>query len=277
MVTLSGAASTAVRDLLAGPPRPWRVLGVHPRCVYLLAGSELVALESADAVGLPCAVRLAVVGSDGVLTRVRRGDRAEVGGGVLRAGPVTVRVTRWWSPRPPRAGWSAARRETLARLLAGHPSPVPADGEVGDLLGRGPGLTPAGDDLLAGLLVGLHHRSELRDPLAAEVARLARTRTTTLSATLLRHAAAGHAIPAVTAVADALAGAGQDGDLEIALDRLLRVGDTSGAALAWGLLRAAREAATSRPRETVTSGGGPPGLTPRTPHPAEWDDRLGAA
>jgi hypothetical protein len=239
----AGAASTALRDALSGPPRSARVLGVHPSCVYLLAGSELVAVETSDALGLPCAVRLAAVRADGPFAGVRREHSAEVGDGGLRAGPLTVRVARWWAPRPPRAGSSAGRTDRLAELLAGHPAAVPVDGEVGDLLGLGPGLTPAGDDVLAGLLVGLHHRPDLRDPLAVEVARLAPTRTTALSAALLRHAAAGHGAPTLTAVADALTGAGEDSDLDTALDRLLAVGDTSGTALAHGLLRAGRIAA----------------------------------
>jgi hypothetical protein len=239
----AGAASTALRDVLSGPSRSAWVLGVHPSCVYLLAGSELIALETSDALGLPCAVRLAAVRSEGPFARVRRDDSAEVGDGLLRAGPVTVRVVRWWAPRPPRAGRSVDRTDRLAGLLARHPAPVPVDGEVDDLLGLGPGLTPAGDDVLAGLLVGLHHRPDLRDPLAADVARLAPARTTALSAALLRHAAAGHAVPTLTAVADALTGAGEDGDLEAALSRLLSVGNTSGTALAHGLLRAGRIAA----------------------------------
>lgn len=243
MPILAGAASTALRDVLSGPLRSARVLGVHPSCVYLLAGSELLALETSDALGLPCAVRLAAARADGPFAGVRRDDAAEVGEGHLRAGPVTVRVARWWAPRAPRAGRSAARNERMADLLAGHPAPVRVDGGVGDLLGLGPGLTPAGDDVLAGLLVGLHHRPDLRDPLAEEVARLAPTRTTALSAALLRHAAVGHAAPSVTSVADALTGAGQDGDLDAALGRLLAVGDTSGTALAHGLLRAGMIAA----------------------------------
>ena len=48
-----GAASSALRDVLSGPPRTARVLGVHPSCVYLLAGSELVALEAFPAGALP--------------------------------------------------------------------------------------------------------------------------------------------------------------------------------------------------------------------------------
>ena len=107
------------------------------------------------------------------------------------------------------------------------------------LLGLGPGLTPAGDDLLAGLLVGLSARPDLRDPLAAAVQRHAPARTTWLSAELLRLAAAGLAAPAVVAVADALAGHGGDDALPRALPALLAVGHTSGPALARGLLLAA--------------------------------------
>jgi hypothetical protein len=107
-----------------------------------------------------------------------------------------------------------------------------------DLVGRGPGLTPAGDDLLAGLLVGLAGRPDLRDPLAAAVLAAAPRRTTWLSAELLAHAAHGRAAPAVVAVADALA-YGDDDALPRALPALLAVGHTSGAALARGLLLAA--------------------------------------
>lgn len=243
MPLLAGAAPTALQDLLSGPPRRGRVVGVHPSCIYLLVHAELVALETSDALGLPCAVRLAAARADGVLAGVHRDDDAEVGGRVLRAGPVTVRVARWWSPRPPRAGGSAERRQRLADLLIRHPAPVPVDGSPDELVGLGPGLTPAGDDVLAGVLVGLHHHPGLRGPLADDVSRLAPTRTTALSGALLRHAAAGRAVPAVTAVADALTGAGPDSALDVALRRLLAVGDTSGTALAHGLLRASELAA----------------------------------
>jgi hypothetical protein len=57
---LPGAASAAVRDLLAGPARRGRVLGVHPACVYVRVDDEMVAVETADGLGLPCAVRLGV-------------------------------------------------------------------------------------------------------------------------------------------------------------------------------------------------------------------------
>ena len=99
--------------------------GVHPSCVYLLAGSELSRWRPRTRCGLPCAVRLAAVRADVPFAAVRRDDSAEVGDGLLRAGPVTVRVARWWSPRPPRAGRSAGRADRLTGLLAGSPSTGP--------------------------------------------------------------------------------------------------------------------------------------------------------
>jgi hypothetical protein len=78
----------------------------------------------------------------------------------------------------------------------------------------------------------------------------AAARTTTLSAALLRHAAAGMALPAVVDVADALAGHGPD-DFGPAVARLVAVGHSSGAALAHGLLRGARTVAGSPDQEAA--------------------------
>lgn len=252
MPTLPGAATTVLRDLLRGPETAGRVVGVHPTCVYVVTGDELVAIETADALGLPCAVRLGVDRSQQPFAGVRLGDRAVVGGNRVVAGSLTVPVVRWWSPPRPRRGQVLRSRvDELARLLTGQQAPVLVDGSVRALLGRGPGLTPAGDDVLAGMLVALHHREDLRRPLADEVARLAPGRTTTLSAALLRHAASGAALPAVLDVADALTGHGSDVDLTRAVTRLLAVGHSSGAALAHGLLRGARTVAGTAEEEAA--------------------------
>ena len=79
----------------------------------------------------------------------------------------------------------------------------------------------------------------------AAIQRHAPARTTWLSAELLRLAAAGLAAPAVVAVADALAGHGDDDAVPCALPALLAVGHTSGPALARGLLLAAATTARS--------------------------------
>lgn len=257
MTLLPGAASTTLRDVLTGPPRAAHVVGVHPACVYLAAGDDVLAVETADAIGLPCAVRLGVDAANGPLSAVRRNAPALVGGGRLSLGPVTVEVTRWWRPRRVRAADGAdpfaasvqAAAEAalaLADALSAHPAPVPVEAPARKLVGLGPGLTPAGDDVLAGILVGVHHVPALRDPLAAEVLSLVGTRTTALSAALLRHAVAGHGVPPLLDLADLLSGRARPGgqtSLTSSLERLLGVGHSSGTALAWGLLRGARAVA----------------------------------
>ena len=256
MPSLPAAAPLPARDLLSGPPRTGRVAGVHPSCVYVVtdpAGPPVVAVETADALGLPCALRLGLDRADRPFAGVAVGDRALAGAGCLEVGPLTLRVARWWAPpvvRPPSGG--APRWGGLAGLLrdvrpplelAAHDDPDPTT-----LLGRGPGLTPAGDDVLAGWLLAVHHHAAARDVLLPVVA-AARHATTALSATLLEEAAAGRGVPAALAVADALAGHGSAADLDAAVDRLLRVGHTSGTALAHGLLVGSRQVSS----ETVVA------------------------
>jgi len=242
MHSVPGAASTAVRPLLVGTPPPGRVVGVHPTSVYVETGAEMVALETADGLGLPCAVRLGADRTAAPFRGVRPGDVAVVGQGRVRVGRLVVPVVRWWAPRRPRPGHAYGRIEGLARLLADRPCPVHASLPVAELIGRGPGLTPAGDDVVAGLLIGLHHHPDLRDPVTAEVLPLAGG-TSALAGALLRSAAAGQHIPAVIDVADGLAGHRTDEGFETALRRLLAVGHSSGTALAHGLLRGARSVA----------------------------------
>jgi hypothetical protein len=232
-----GAASLAVRDLLEGDPRTGRVVAVFPSCAYADVGGRLVSLESADALRLPCAVVLADPTRARPLDDLCPGDPVLAGDRRLQLGALTLEVARWWTPARPR---DAVTRDGALPLDAGDARRTASwDPLVLSLLGLGPGLTPAGDDLLAGLLVGLAGRPELRDPLADAVARHAPTRTTWLSAELLRLAGDGLAAPAVVAVADALAGHGATDALTRALPALLAVGHTSGPALARGLLLAA--------------------------------------
>lgn len=244
MTRLPGAACTLLRDLLRAPRRA-AVVGVHPTCVYLRLGDDVIAVEATDGVGLPGAVRLAVPASSGVFAAVRVGVPAQVSAGALALGPLTVEVVRWWAPRRPRPGLDAAAVRALRAALGDRPPPVPDSPDLTDLaalVGLGPGLTPAGDDVLAGLLVGLHHDAARRDALVDEVLpRLGRT--TALSAALLRHAMLGHGVPALLDVADLLAPPALVDRIPRAVERLRDVGHSSGTALAWGLLRAAEDRA----------------------------------
>jgi hypothetical protein len=116
-----------------------------------------------------------------------------------------------------------------------------------NLCGLGPGLTPAGDDWLAGWLLGLHLTGDLRSlaDLEGLIAEIAPTRTTTLSRAFLAVAAAGEADESWHDLLDALAGelanqrivsaslASQD-RVSLAFHAILQHGATSGAAMLAG-------------------------------------------
>jgi hypothetical protein len=283
MPSLPAAAPLPARDLLAGPPRTGRVVGVHPSCLYVVTDPpepRLVAVETADALGLPCALRLGLDRGDRPFAGVSSGDRARVGDHRVELGGPTVRVVRWWAPpvvRPPSGG--EPRWAELAGLLRDVRPPARLDDGHHDadpleLLGWGSGLTPAGDDVLAGWLLAVHHHAAARDELLPVVA-AARHATSALSAALLEEAAGGRGVPAALAVADALCGHGDLPELGAALDRLLRVGHTSGAALAHGLLRGARQVADVS-RRPVSSRGGMSLSTPRS-HQSAGQDAEAAA
>ncbi|MFC6935363.1 DUF2877 domain-containing protein [Actinomadura yumaensis] len=143
--------------------------------------------------------------------------------------------------------------------LAGHPDPLQLADRcaAGDLagaveaaeriVGLGPGLTPSGDDILSGLLVSLRlvggalreggTAGWLADWLGAAVTADAGTRTTALAATLLHCANEGGAGAEVAAVLRCVAGHESSAP---AVRRLLAVGHTSGADLAWGVLAGCR-------------------------------------
>jgi hypothetical protein len=237
------AASVAVSALLAGPRRPVEVAAVTTHAVYLATGDpDCPALCVTDprAVRVPCALV-----ADRVPQAVTVGT---VGGGALTLGSFEGRIARWWRPPRPQ-GLRADRLRTVAdelrRRLPGLPDdmdpavealvhalatgapPTPATIR---LLGRGPGLTPLGDDVLAGALVTLGALgSPIVKGLGAAVRALAPARTTFVSAALLHHAALGECVPQL---AEVLNGS------SAAVDALLDVGATSGAGLGHGVLAA---------------------------------------
>lgn len=200
------AASAALAPVLTGPPRPVTVVAATPAAVYLATGDPdcpAICLATAAAVRVPCAVVLSGVLPGGAPAT------GTAGAGAITLGPLTVRVARWWRPSRPR----------LAARVTSAP-----DLDVDALLGAGPGLTPYGDDVLAGALVTLVALgSPAAATLAARVLPQAFRRTTFVSAALLTHAARGECVPELAAY---LAG----GDPAA----LLRVGHTSGAGLRQG-------------------------------------------
>lgn len=277
------AASVLSPTWLQAPPAPTEVAAVFDQAVYLRRGQDVLPLLAPEALMLPGALRV-TTRADLDALRVRAGDDVDVGRGEVRTPGGGVTVRRVWRPQPvptaplPEAARQAARAGLtglepleddlagrlgeLASVLAGGPDPEAARG----LVGLGPGLTPAGDDVLCGLLLGL--RASGRDPertLLEEAVLPLLGRTTALSATLLRHAAQGYAVPPVVALLRAWhRGAGVPA-LALAGRPVAAIGHTSGPALVLGLA-AALAAPSTRPR---SSPGSDPGTrpTPVRPHP----------
>ena len=241
-----GSASIWMLGLVAGPARTVPVLHAGGDAVYLDLEGTCLGILGARAVQVPCGVRTQ-------LTHVPEppaGTPVVVGDGVITMDELEVLVTNIVDTTVPVLSPEAARwggghldglvhgrldavraqlpGDALDRLQAGDPE------SVGDLLGLGPGLTPLGDDVLAGWLAAAvaSRHSGLAD-LRSNVALNARERTTSLSATLLACAARGEGVPEVrsllTGVADANAAV-----VEQSLSLLLRVGETSGEGLVLG-------------------------------------------
>ena len=129
------------------------------------------------------------------------------------------------------AGWLSAR------VVAPD---VPLEGAAERLVGRGPGLTPEGDDILAGVAIGLRSLGPAAGLPPGRVEALAaamcppdvRRRTGALSATLLALAVTGAAPEPVHRLL-------APGDRTGALADLRRLGSSTGGAVAAGIARAA--------------------------------------
>lgn len=152
------------------------------------------------------------------------------GAGIER--PIVAR--RWWDPR---LRVSALDSSRVARFLVmAEPMPLPAAPEA--CLGWGPGLTPAADDVVVGMLIGFRATGapELARSLADACAGMD---TVPFSRALVDHAAAGEAVRPVLDLMAALAG---HGSLERAVEVLRCFGATSGRHLLDGTRRALLEA-----------------------------------
>jgi hypothetical protein len=257
------AGPTTVGDLLRGEARPAAVLGAFPAAMYLrLAGGEVIALLTRDAVLLPLGLRLSTHSSDHPLHRWTGPVR--VGSSQVQVGDRSVRLSRVVSVRAPtnlspncRAIWHASRR--LGRLRPAEPGPGPLEVLLSDqpvetpaatinrFLGVGPGLTPSGDDILAGFMIAAWSFGLVDDQLRTAVFEAAPAGTTDLSAALLRCACRGESIPQVSAFVTALAeGTVSNRLVDEALLELCQIGHTSGLALATGVVAAAKVASRLR-------------------------------
>ncbi len=259
-VVLPGALSPLTAGLVRGPRRAAVVLAASRYGAYLAAGGRVLPVLSRDAVALPGAVRLAEP-SGRLDLGVRAGDVVVVGAGAVRLPGVLVRGVRTWRPSrvrcaapAPDASDRGAVREALAEACSGADDwLVPAVTEalrtaahdpraaVDALVGRGLGLTPSGDDALAGALLlrralGRGPRPGHPDPLHDAVG--ARTgATTAVSAALLDGVLGGWASPEVVALVDAV-GRCDAAAVRAALPPVLAIGHHSGRDLVTGVLAA---------------------------------------
>lgn len=252
---LPGALSPLTADLVRGPRRPAVALAAGRFGAYLGAHGRVLPVLSRDAVALPGALRLAEP-SAGLDLGLVAGDMVVIGGGCVRTPGATIRGVRTWRPARVRAGSACSTSLPLARpLLAEAVADLDpwvaagvaaclhgADPDLGvlGLVGRGQGLTPAGDDALAGALLlrralGLAPARAGDALLGALGARL--YATTAVSAALLDAAADGWAAPEVVELVDAVVHGGPDA-VGSALPAVLAIGHTSGRDLVTGLLAA---------------------------------------
>jgi len=256
------AASIAVAPLLRGPHRTGRLLGASPAGVYagFDAGGDpaVVALLPRSSVRLPLAMVVA-----GSLPAIAAHPAVVVGDGALAIGDDVWVPTRWFDPRPRsltaarpdrlldacRALWGlsasevgveiARARTAVVALVADEAKPACA------LLGAGPGLTPAGDDVVAGAMAACALLGRQTPTLAVpEILARARRATTSLSTALLVCAAAGQVVPEAARFLQALCGSG---DVASALAGLRSIGTTSGTALAVGIVAALEADGSSAP------------------------------
>ena len=295
------AAAAPVLPMLDGPVRAGTVLGTFTRAVIIGVptpdGPRVLSLLAPTASGMPNGVRLGAVEAP-VLTGHVPGEAVAVGGGRILLDGIEVRVVRSWPCRVRRTAVERRSIDTIADLAAARPVGVPAErvdalqsalesaqrsalkpaqtaptatippeadhprrAAVRRLVGRGLGLTPGGDDVIAGALCGLHATGATAGArvLAASALDHVTDRTTLLSADLLRLAADGDACLEVLGVLRAAHGSRDvlrpsTFALSVAIDRLLSVGHTSGADLATGLAIGLRAGAPAGVREQAEVG-----------------------
>ena len=226
-----GAASALTAGAVHGPLVRATVLGVHAPGLYLDVAGTVVPVVTADAVPLATAVRLTLASADAPWRELAAGDVVLVGEGLIRLPGCDIAAARTWRPTRVR------RLPSLECGSGGQGSHLRTHDGVEALLGRGPGLTPAGDDALAGILL-VAHAHGVAGPVAAAV-RERLGSTTAVSAALLDAAADGYAAATVVALVDA-AVAGDAAAVARALPAVLAIGHTSGADLVIGIAAALR-------------------------------------
>ncbi|MGC4111195.1 MAG: DUF2877 domain-containing protein [Nocardioides sp.] len=237
--------------IASAPDGPVAVLHRGPDLVHLDAAGRAVGVAARTAPGLPHALRTNLVTLPGRMSSQGR-PTAYVDSGILYLGGralvarrlVDVRAPRLDAVRDLKASPVAAMGTPRPRGAGLVPLPERIDADVvPDLVGRGEGLTPLGDDVLCGWLAAQRSLG-VATPEVDEAVRRALPRTTTLSATLLECALAGEAADLVVGylrARNASAGVRSATAARLALTAL---GHSSGEGLAHGVDLALAELTT---------------------------------
>lgn len=254
-------------------PRAGVVHSTFDRAVNLLIDGELWTLLDAARPDAPFGIRLAP-GPGGC--GVRAGDRVHVRAGCLSVGHVVVdcRAASRWTPAPwpqPAAGLgvrlAALERMTNPRAWpesifmatdvadalrrSGSGSDADLASAVRRTVGRGPGLTPAGDDVLVGVFAvltsGVAGATDDRaaSRLASAMAGPLRS-TPDISRHLLDQASRGLTGRALHDLGKTVMEAAPDNLLAGAVERVFDTGGSSGADACMGLVAACRLSFASR-------------------------------
>ncbi len=223
------AAGPRVAGLLGGPVREVPVVHRGRDAVYVDLDGWCLGVVSGPATRVPCALAVAPsMALDGVtVTSVGDGAVHLGGAGVVRVGRlVDTTVPKLHAPGPEHVQFLNKCVETAVTELGSLVHHVASSPER--LIGRGSGLTPLGDDVLAGWAATSY---ALGAPVTLPDAR---GRTTLLSATLLDCAQRGEVLPEFRALVVALHRPDDTDALNTAAVTLAAVGHTSGAGLLLG-------------------------------------------
>jgi hypothetical protein len=202
--TIPVSAPPRVRDLIrSAPDGPVPVVHAGPHAVYVALGGRCVGLLGRDAAGVPCGLRSRIHSF-----ATWRCGSAYVAGGTLHIDGIPLIVGRAVAVRVPTLDHGAIPRQTASPATGAATPQAVVVGlvprgvaratvphlTVGQLLGRGTGLTPLGDDVLCGW-IATHRAFGVPTPEADQAVRASLHRTTLLSATLLDCALHGECLP----------------------------------------------------------------------------------
>ena len=208
-------ATSLVASLLSRRSAHLEILGVSTGLVWLTLDGQALTIQS-----VPTNSKLALPTSIFLQSGTPMTPEITLRAGRLSLDDIPLQITRWWNPP----------RSQVVVWNGGYGA-VP---DIDTLMGWGSGLTPEGDDLIAGWLVmarSIGHPGF--EATRAKVLSASARSTTSFSAALLGCAAEGYGVsPLIDYVTSQLEDPKHSSDQRA---RLAQVGHTSGSALAYGV------------------------------------------